>query len=79
MTAAAIYSQYRRPPPKRDPDARDGHITEFDRKMAARGEDMRLWVAKKYGLEDARGADGAASTAPRRGLDLTRAGPRAAR
>lgn len=47
--------------------------------LVARGEDMRLWVAKKYGLEDARGADGAASTAPRRGLDLTRAGPRAAR
>ena len=48
--------------------------------LVARGEDMRLWVAKKYGLEGARAAaDAAASTAPRRGLDLTRAGPRAAR
>ena len=52
MTAAAIYSQYRRPPPKRDPDARDGHITEFDRKMAARGEDMRDFPESSWATPD---------------------------
>jgi len=40
MTAAAIYSQYRKPPPKADPDARDGHITDYERKMAARGDSL---------------------------------------
>ena len=40
MTAAAVYSQYRKPPPKANPDARDGHITDYERKMAARGDDI---------------------------------------
>jgi len=53
MTAAAIASRYTPPKPKAASDFRDGHITDWERKMASRGEYMddfpwSSWAAPEW-------------------------------
>jgi len=59
MTAAALYRQWRpKTPEDNDEDARDGHITEYERKLAARGGDLSKFPNSTWTTPDWAGSKG---------------------